>query len=125
VTAARPGTQLISIALAVLALPLLAVAAERRLDLQVSPGGSPLPLPPAPPANGPASTFQPAPLPNRDVELASPRASNAPSVGPSLFTRPDQYRGDGFAKGSTAQAEQEKRVRPGAGFSLRLPFAPN
>ena len=125
-TPSRHGNPLIlRVALVLLALPLLAVAAERRLDLQVSPPDSSLPVPPTPPTAGPASTYQPAPLPNRDVELSAPRASNAPSVGPSLFTRPDQYRGDGFAKGSTAQTEQEKRVRPGAGLSLRLPFSPN
>ncbi len=118
-------SRVLRLAIVLLAVPPLAAAAERRLDLQVSPPDPTLPLPPTPPASGPASAYQPAPLPNRDLELTSPRASNAPSVGPSLFTRPDQYRGDGFGKGSTAQAEQEKRVRPGAGFSLKLPFSPN
>ena len=109
------------------AAPLLMAAAarDRELNLQVpaNPSGLSLPLPP--PVAGPPVRFQPAPLPNRDVEAAPPRASDAPTLAPTLFTRPDQYRGDGFNKGSTAQSEQEKRVKPGAGFSLHLPFSPN
>lgn len=100
-------------------------ASPSGFNLQVPAPGSSLPVPPRPPPDGPPSAFQPAPLPNRDVELYVPRASTAPSVAPSLFTRPDQYRGDGFNKGSTAQAEQEKRLRPGAGFSLHMPLTGN
>jgi hypothetical protein len=82
-------------------------------------------VPPEPPAAGPPSRFQPAPTPNREVELTKPKASNATTVGPSLFTRPDEYRGDGFNKGSTVQSEQERRGKPAAGFSLHMPLAPN
>ena len=32
--------------------------------------------------------------------------------------------GDGFAPNSTAQIEQEKRMKPGAGFSLHMPLTP-
>jgi hypothetical protein len=105
-------------------LPLIA-AAPSGFSLQVPAPGSALPVPPQPPAAGPPSLYQPAPLPNRDAELAPPRASNATTLAPSLFTRPDEYRGDGFSKGSTAQSEQEKRLRPGAGFSLKMPLSPN
>ena len=103
----------------------LTAAAPSGFNLQVPAPGSSLPVPPQPPPSGAPSPYQPAPLPNRDVELTLPRASSETTVGPSLFTRPDQYRGDGFNKGSTAQAEQEKRVRPGAGISLTMPLAPN
>jgi len=109
-------------------LPLLAAApGPRQFSLAVpadpSPlvAGSPSPLSLAP---KPGPNFEPAPTPNRDVSLPAARASNKPSFGPSLFTTRDQYRGDGFSPGSTAQSEQEKRVKPGAGFSLRMPFAP-
>lgn len=113
-----------------LALPLAPAAAQqnRGLSLQVPANpGTLLPVPPRPLATTPpASPFEPAPLPNRNVESPSgPRASNAPSVAPSLFTRSDTYRGDGYSRGSTAQTEQERRVKPGAGFNLRVPFAPN
>ena len=114
--------------LPLLALPLLAASPPQRgLSLQaLPPSASPLlplpPTPPTPPARAPAREFDPAPLPNRDVEPLGPRASGAPSVGPSLFTRSDQYRGEGYSKGSTAQSDQERRLKPGAGFSLRMPF---
>ena len=108
------------------AVPGRAAAPKRGLNLDVpaEPGLSlpaPAPRPRAPQARG----FEPAPLPNREVDTPSgPRASTSPSVAPSLFTRSDQYRGDGFNKGSTSQSDQERRVRPGAGFSLKMPLTP-
>lgn len=115
--------------LPVIALPLLAAAPPQRwLSLAVPTNNSPLlpvaPDSPAVVARGTPS-YEPAPTPNRDVRApAGPRASNAPSLAPSLFTTKDQYRGDGFSPGSTAQSEQEKRIKPGAGFSLHMPFTP-
>ena len=88
----------------------------------------PLPLPPLqlqmPAPAGPV--FTPAPVPNRDAALpARPRVRQPNTAfSPSLFNRSDQYRGDGYINGSTAQTEQEKRVRPGAGFNLRMPLQP-
>ena len=115
-----------STAVLVAAMPfILAAAKDRELNLQVPANPSGLSLPAPPPSSDPPARYQPAPLPNRDAELAPPRASNAPTLAPTLFTHPDQYRGDGFNKGSTAQSEQEKRVKPGAGLSLHLPFSPN
>ena len=111
-----------------LALPLLSLlvgGAGHTYNFQVQGSGFGLPVPPEPPMSGPPPKYQPAPLPNRDVELAKPRASTATTVSPSLFTRPDEYRGDGFSKGSTAQSEEEKRVKPGAGLSLHMPLSPN
>lgn len=103
---------------------LLAATQDRELNLQVPATRSGLP-PPPPPIAGPPPRFQPAPLPNRDAEIAPPRASTGTTMAPTLFTRPNEYHGDGFSKGSTAQSEQEKRVRPGAGFSLHMPLTPN
>ncbi len=106
------------------ALPLLAASPPQRgLSLQVPQNNATLlPLPPAPPAAGPPD-YAPAPLPNRDLDgPLTPRASNAPSLTPSLFTRSDQYRGEGYNRGSGAQSEQERRVKPGAGFNLRMPL---
>jgi len=106
--AASPGRQQLS----------LAVPSDPSPLLPVSP--SPLSLGPKP---GP--TFEAAPLPNRDLAgPSSARDNGAPSFGPSLFTTRNQYRGDGFSPGSTAQSEQEKRMKPGAGFSLKMPFTP-
>jgi hypothetical protein len=108
-----------------LALPLLAASPPRQFTLAVPADPSPLvPMSSSPLRLTPkaAPEFEPAPLPNRDLSGPIARPSNAPTFGPSLFTTKNQYRGDGFSPGSTAQAEQEKRLKPGAGFSLHMPF---
>lgn len=116
-------------ALVIAPLLLLSVPARpqhRGLNLQATPQRSPLlPLPPAPPSGGPslAPNYDLAPTPNRDLDApAGPRASTAPELAPGLFTRGPQYRGEGYSAGSTAQSEQERRLRPGAGFKLRMPL---
>lgn len=103
--------------------------AQRGLVLQATPAPSPLlPLPQRPqgstrPSAGP--TFEPAPTPNRDASAPPPpRAGNDPQLSPTLFTRRNQFRGDGYSPGSTAQEEQERKVKPGAGFNLRMPLTP-
>lgn len=115
----------------VLAWPTVSHAqqAPRGLVLQATPAPSPLlPLPQTPqsavrPPAGPV--FEPAPTPNRDASgPAPPRASNDPELSPTLFTRRNQFRGDGYSPGSTAQEEQERKVKPGAGFNLRMPLTP-
>lgn len=114
-----------------LAAPALAQQQPRGFTLQATPAPSPLlPLPATPrqaarpPADGPV--FEPAPTPDRDnTGPTGPRASNDPTLAPALFTRRNQYRGEGFSPGSTAQEEQERRVKPGAGFNLRMPLSPS
>lgn len=102
---------------------------QRGLNLRPAPPPSPfLPLPPAPPRVGssPGSIYDLAPTPNRDLDAPlGPRATTDPQLAPSLFTRGQQYRGEGFSGGSTAQAEQERRAQPGAGFKLRMPLQQN
>ena len=112
-----------------LALPLMAASPPRQLDLASPPADGGLSLPST---QSPAFTvgrasgkpvYEAAPLPNRD--LSAPRATSAPaepSLAPTLFTQREQYRGDGFSPGSTAQSEQERRLHPGAGFSLHMPL---
>lgn len=113
-----------------LALPLIAAAPQyNKFSLAVPGDSSPL-LPVGPQAyslgtlaRGPI--YEPAPLPNRDLSAPrAPRESNEPTLAPTLFTTKNQYRGDGFSPNSTAQSEQEKRVKPGAGFSLHMPLTP-
>ena len=113
--------------LPVLLLPVPALPQHRGLNLQAAPPASPLlPLPPTPPPGGAAGAgpnYDLAPTPNRDLDVpAGPRAKAAPQLAPGFFSRSEQYRGEGFSAGSTAQAEQERRVRPGAGLKLRLPL---
>lgn len=109
-----------------LLLPAPALPQHRGLSLQARPPSPLLPLPPTPPdppSAGPGSSFDLAPTPNRDLDApAGPRTGTAPELAPGIFTRSEQYRGEGYSAGSSAQAEQERRVRPGAGFKLRLPL---
>ena len=114
------------ILLSLIVLPLAAASPQQGMSLQV-PSNPLTPVPPRPPAVvPPANGFLPAPLPNRDIDdVPAPRASTDPSLRPSLFNRQDTYRGEGFSKGSTASSEQERRVKPGVGFNLKMPFSPN
>jgi hypothetical protein len=67
--------------------------------------------------------FTAAPTPNRDAEgPRPPPASMAATVSPSLFTRKEQYRGDGFSPNSTAQDTEERHYQPAAGFNLKMPI---
>ncbi|MDP9095581.1 MAG: hypothetical protein M3N26_03315 [Pseudomonadota bacterium] len=108
----------------VLAFPLIAAAPmQPPLTLAVpAEGGFSLGAPARPKST---PSFQPAPLPNRDLSTPqAPRASNETSVAPTLFTTRTQFRGDGFSPGSTAQSEQEHKIRPGAGISFHMPLSP-
>jgi hypothetical protein len=79
-----------------------------------------------PPAGTPPADpgFEPAPVP--DLSLAAPtsRGGNgtAPSVRPDLFTQSKQWQGNGFVNNSTAEAQRDSRMRPGAGFSISVPM---
>lgn len=118
---------LVALIAAAVALPGPAYAQQRGLNLQTAPRPQPfLSAPNSSPREAPllpGPSYDLAPTPNRDLDApAGPRASAAPQLAPSLFTRGQQYRGEGFSSGSTAQAEQERRAQPGAGFKLRLPL---
>ena len=99
-----------------------AAAQTRGFDMRASPP----PTLPTAPQPAPPRRYDPAPLPNRDLDAPyDPRGQAAPELGPGVFTRREQYRGDGFSPGSTAQSDQDRRAKPGAGFKLRMPFQPN
>jgi hypothetical protein len=110
-----------------LALPLMAASPPRQLSLAVPSDGG-LSSPASPPSFSVGSppgkpAYEPAPLPNRD--LSAPQQASAPAethLAPTLFTQREQFRGDGYSPGSTAQSEQEHRLRPGAGISLHMPL---
>ena len=73
--------------------------------------------------HSPSARFEAAPVPNRDVDAPlGERAAADPQLSAGLFTRRDQYRGEGISAKSSAQVEQERRVLPGAGFKLRMPL---
>lgn len=111
--------------LSIAAIACMAAAPQQRGLITAVPPGPIADRPPGPAAPSP-NRFQPAPTPNRDVEapFGGP-GSNQPSVSPTLINRRDTYRGEGFSRGSSPSEEQDKKVRPGAGFNFRMPFAPN
>ena len=78
------------------------------------------------PPRGPVTTTPPgydtAPTPNQDAFAPTTRASKDSSVSPGLFTRRDQYRGEGLSAASSAQTEQDRRAKPGAGIKLSVPL---
>lgn len=106
------------------AAPLLTAAAAspvqyRPIIVEAMP---PAYLPATPPTSPQqASRFQAAPVPNRDVDLPTERATLDPKLTATLYNRRDQYRGDAIAPNSSAQIDQERRVRPGAGLALKIP----
>ena len=66
--------------------------------------------------------YDTAPTPDQDAFAPTTRASKDSSLAPGLFTRRDQYRGEGLSAASSAQTEQQRRVKPGAGFKLSVPL---
>jgi hypothetical protein len=75
----------------------------------------------APPAPTPQG-YTSAPTPDQDSFAPQTKASEDASVGPGLFTRRDQYRGEGLSASSSAQIEQDRRAKPGAGIKLSMPL---
>jgi hypothetical protein len=90
--------------------------------LQATMTDATIPLPPQPPAHSPGPNFQPAPMPNRDLQAPNGTSSGGTSFGPAIFTNRQQFGGEAFTPNSTVQGEQEKRLRPTPGFSLKVPL---
>lgn len=113
------------LALALVAPLLAAAAPPQSLSLQVVPSPkypftARAPAPPRP--SGPV--YEPAPLPNPDITAPRRAESQGTEISPSLFNRRDQFRGDSFLKGDSVQSDQDRRMRPSAGFKLRMPLQP-
>lgn len=107
---------------------LMAASPPRGFDMQAAPASPLLPVPPTPPPRAPSEAMQgyaPAPTPNRDVDAPlGPRAGDDARLSPTIINRRNQYRGEALDPTSSAQAEQERKLMPGAGFSLRMPLTP-
>ena len=76
---------------------------------------------PPPTASTPPG-YTSAPTPDQDSFAPQSKASNDTSVAPGLFTRSDQYRGEGISAASSAQTEQDRKAKPGAGIKLSMPL---
>ena len=104
---------------------LLAMAASPKTSIVMAPG-----MPDFTPTRQPPSQatvvnpegYSAAPTPDQDAFAPTSKASNATSVAPGLFTRRDQYRGEGLSPSSSAQTEQDRRAKPGAGIKFSVPL---
>ena len=110
-----------TVSLPVLAL-LLAAAAPKQVFVTNTPMPNFSPATSAPAPIAAPQGYVTAPTPNQDAIGPTARASTDASVGPGLFTRRDQYRGEGLSASSSAQVEQDRRVKPGAGIKLSVPI---
>ena len=88
--------------------------------------GTPMPSFAPPPARPDPTAAPPgyvtAPTPNQDAFGPTTRQSSETSVAPGLFTRRDQYRGEGLSPSSSTQADQDRRAKPGAGIKFNMPL---
>ena len=109
--------------------PLLAAASPpQTLSLQVSPDypftmQAPTRAPAAPKQSGPV--YEPAPTPDPDVAAPSRAESSGTQLSPSLFNRRGGYRGDALSSSESVESDENRRMLPSAGFTLRMPLAPS
>ncbi|WP_428376262.1 hypothetical protein [Lichenicoccus sp.] len=73
-----------------------------------------------------AEVLRPAPLPDLDVSAPGPssdalEAQASPSVAPDLFNPQAHVAGDGYASGSSIDADHNNRHSTGGGMSLSIP----
>nr|WP_321983737.1 hypothetical protein [uncultured Lichenicoccus sp.] len=73
-----------------------------------------------------AEVLRPAPLPDPDVSAPGPssealEAQANPSVAPDLFNPQAHVAGDGYAAGSSIDADHNNRHSTGGGMSLSIP----
>ncbi len=78
--------------------------------------------PPRPPPKPGIPGFTAAPTPDPEASVPATEASKDSSLSPSLFTRHDQYRGEGISPSSSAQSGQDRKSKPGAGLNLTMPL---
>ncbi len=107
-------------------LPLLALfamgAAPRSSFVTATPMPDFSPPPKAPPPATVPPGFVTAPTPDQDAFSPTSRASHDASLAPGVFTRRDQYRGEGLSGASSSQVQQDRKALPGAGIKLSMPL---
>jgi len=85
-------------------------------------GESALPAaPPEKPRLGVSGAFQPAPMPDPDIEAPSGGGSRGASLAPALFSHKEEFAGDGFAPASNADYGLDHRRAPAAGLNWSVP----
>ena len=109
-----------------LTAPFLAAASPpQTLSLQVPPDypfttRAPVRAPAPPKSAGPV--YEPAPLPNPDIAAPSRADSGGTEVSPSLFQRHGGYRGDALSNSESVEGDQNRRMMPSAGLTLKMPL---
>jgi len=74
----------------------------------------------APPAPASHPGFEPAPLPNEDIDAPSSGAPK-PRLGPALLSRKAEFLGHGFSNASSLDYGAAERRQPAAGVNLLVP----
>ena len=111
-----------------LTIPFLAAASPpQTLSLQVPPDypfttRAPVRAPAPPRQAGPV--YEPAPLPNPDIAAPRRAESEGTQISPSLFHRRDGYRGDALSNSESVESDENRRLLPSAGFTLKMPLQP-
>jgi len=67
------------------------------------------------------SRFEPAPMPDRDMAAPSATRSAEAGLQPTLFSKKQEFRGDGFSPDAPAQSAEERNRKPGLGFNFSMP----
>jgi len=67
------------------------------------------------------TVFQPAPMPDQDIDPPHGASAHGPSLTPALFSHKAEFEGDGYSRGSDLGHEQDKRRQPAAGLNLSVP----
>jgi hypothetical protein len=65
--------------------------------------------------------FQPAPVPNPDIDPPHGATHSEPSLTPALFSSSSVFEGDGYAPGSDPDSGLDKRRKPAAGLNWVVP----
>lgn len=65
--------------------------------------------------------FQPAPVPDPDIDPPHGSARAEPSLTPALFSNSKVFDGDGYAPGSDPDTGLDKRRKPAAGLNWVVP----
>jgi hypothetical protein len=66
-----------------------------------------------------------APVPNTDaaIPFVKDPSKDQAQLGPGVFAPPATgYRGEGYTPGSSVDGEQQRKVKPGGGISLKVPL---
>jgi hypothetical protein len=73
------------------------------------------------PAVAAVPAFQPAPVPDPDIDPPHGGARSEPSLTPALFSSTRVFDGDGYSAGSDPDSGLDKRRKPAAGLNWVVP----